>query len=438
MAAHGARVTLLTSRPHSAAREELVEGVCIRRYGGTFGVYPLALLWLLRHRATIDWLVDCQNGIPFFSPLVLKRRVSVVFLIFHVHQEQFDVYFRWPFNRLGQWLEGPASRAVYGSRPIVVISPSTRAEVRQKLKLKGNIFVVPCGMDHPLRPLMAAQTSEPRIACVGRLVPHKQMHLLLAALPEVLAAHATLTVDIAGAGPVLDDLREQADSLGITSSVRFHGRVSDRSREHLLGQAWLTVNPSVGEGWGLSVIEANACGTPAIAFRVPGLRDAVVDGETGWLVEPETSLAPAIMRALTILADPVEGAEWTERALAWSRRFDWTGSTMRIEALLEDEEDRLRRTDGRDRHGRRMTSDLACRVDLPANAVSLDALSKTARRVDVWTLEGDNIVALLHGADEAGVRQALTRLGIGDQASVRPARPTDWLVSGMPIHVTKD
>jgi glycosyltransferase involved in cell wall biosynthesis len=438
MAAGGATVTLLTSRPRGTPRKDLVEGVCVRRYGGAFSVYAMALLWLLRHRRTIDWVVDCQNGIPFFSPLALARTVPVLCLIFHVHQEQFEAYFKWPVSRIGQWLEGPGCRMVYRSRPIVVISPSTRADVRQKLKLKGNIFVVPCGMDHPLSSSTDARALTPRIACVGRLVPHKQMHLLLEALPAVLASQPDLIVDIAGTGAELPALELLADALGVSESIRFHGRVSDRSRQRLLAEAWVTVNPSVGEGWGLSVIEANSCGTPAVAFRVPGLRDAVVDGETGWLVEPGELLAPAITKALAAVADPLDGEAWSARAISWARRFDWAATTLRIQALLEEEEDRLRRPPvGRD-YARRATIDLACLVVLPATAVSLSALADTVRRVDVWTLEDGNIIGLLHGADEAGVRRALERLGIGDHAIVRPARPSDWLLSGEPIHVAGD
>jgi glycosyltransferase involved in cell wall biosynthesis len=429
MAARGTRVTLLTARPKGLPRREEVEGVEIRRMGSTLGVYPRVLFWLFLNRWWIDRVVDCQNGIPFYSPLALRRKTAIVCLIFHVHQEQFNVYFPWPFNRIGQFLEGRVCRAVYKRRPIVVISPSTRTDVRGKLKLKGSLFVVPCGMDQPATPPAEHERAPTaRIAWVGRLVPHKQMDLLVEALPEVLSEHADLQVDIAGAGPSLEELKSKVDALGIRHAVRLHGRVSDNERDLLLRQAWLTVNPSAGEGWGLSVIEANSCGIPAIAFRVPGLQDAIVEGQTGWLVPPVRSLAPTIRHALRVLRDPAERAAWGRRANDWSRRFDWNLTTARFDAILQDESHRLR--SGGEREAR-VVSDLACVVELPASAVARDVLARAGRRTDVWRWhEGDQVRALLHGADETGVRIALDRLEVRDQAVVRPARHVDWLMGG--------
>lgn len=438
MADRGAQVTLLAANVRSEPKDEVVQGVTVRRRGGRFTVYLHALWWLLRHASSIDQVVDFQNGIPFFSPLALRSIVPVLCVVFHVHQEQFNVYFRWPLNRFGQWLEGPIARAVYGRRPIVVISPSTRSDVRRKLKLKGPIFVVPCGMDTPLllNSAIAKRSPEPRIACVGRIVPHKQLNLLIASMPELLNAFPMLRLDIIGTGPAEAELIRQAHELGIDSAVTFGGRAEDEVRDRLLAEAWLTVNPSAGEGWGLSVLEANACGIPAVAFRVPGLQDAIVDRETGWLVDVDASLALTVIDALETLSDPEEAERWELRTRRWAAQFNWDWTTLRIEALLDHESDRLRRFFARDMEQRKH-SDLACRVELPASEASLVALQTLCRRTDVWRHDGNRIVALLHGADELGVKLALNRAGVGDEADVRPARPIDWLLGGVPpIHAS--
>jgi glycosyltransferase involved in cell wall biosynthesis len=360
----------------------------------------------------------------------------VVCLVFHVHQEQFGTYFRWPMDHIGRWLEGPVSRAVYGQRSIAVISPSTRTGVRSRLKLRGPIHVVPCGIDPPTDnhlDLEIRRSRLPHIVCVGRLVPHKRMHLLIKAIPDVVAAHPDVTVSIVGSGPQLDALRRLAPDLGLADRVIFHGQVSNERREQLLREAWLTVNPSAGEGWGLSVIEANACGIPAVAFRVPGLQDSVVHSRTGWLVDPDAELGPAISDALATLADPPTAAAWSQRAREWAQGFSWDTTTTRLLDVLTQEERRLRRGSQRIGPEQRRPSDVACHVSLPANAAVPATLESACRTTDVWIRSGDRIEALMPGTDESGVRRALERVGLADAAQIRIARPADWLLGGVPL-----
>ncbi|WP_250285747.1 MULTISPECIES: glycosyltransferase family 4 protein [unclassified Frankia] len=350
-AAAGARVSLLTARPAGQARSATVRGVEIHRRGGTFGVYPAVLARLLRDRRGVDAVVDCQNGIPFFSPLALPAGTAVVQVLHHVHQRQFPLYFPAPVARAGQLLETPGSRWVYGRRPVAVVSPSTRDEARDVLRLAGPRFIVPGGADSPVggaahptspRPAPARPAGRPAIVCVGRLVPHKRLHLLIDALPALRASHPGLVVEMVGDGPDRDRLLRHARGLGVGEEVlRWHGYVDAAERDRLLATAWLTVNPSHGEGWGLSVLEANAHGVPAVAFRVPGLRDAVRDGHTGWLVDEPGPLTATIDTALARLADPAAAARWRSRARAWAAGFTWDATAELLARVLTAEMDRL-------------------------------------------------------------------------------------------------
>ena len=99
----------------------------------------------------------------------------------------------------------------------------------------------------------------------------------------------------APAGP---SWRRPAADLGLGGSVIFHGSIPGPARDELLATAWMSVNASAAEGWGLSVVEANALGVPVLAVRRPGLQDSIQDGETGWLVEDESELAGAACRIL--------------------------------------------------------------------------------------------------------------------------------------------
>ncbi|MEO5874081.1 MAG: glycosyltransferase, partial [Streptosporangiaceae bacterium] len=83
--ARGADVRFVTRRESHQPASELRSGIRISRMGGTYSRYPLVLFWLLRHRTGFDVAIDTMNGIPFFSPLVLNRRTTIVLLVHHVH-----------------------------------------------------------------------------------------------------------------------------------------------------------------------------------------------------------------------------------------------------------------------------------------------------------------------------------------------------------------
>ena len=125
-------------------------------------------------------------------------------------------------------------------------------------------------------------------------------------------------MDIAGTGPAEEDLAALVTELGLEQTVRLHGRVSDERRDEIWRRAWLTVVPSVQEGWGLTVLEANQWGVPCVAFDVPGLRDAVIDGTTGWLVGADGTLEETVGHALDILSDRSTADAMAERCRAWS------------------------------------------------------------------------------------------------------------------------
>jgi len=449
-AAAGARVTLLTSRP--AAQEgmaalpaESVRGVEVRRGGGTFGVYPAVLARLAslgRAGHHVDAVVDCQNGIPFFSPMVLAGRTPIVQVLHHVHQKQFPLYFPAPVARVGQVLEAPGSRLVYRRRPVVVVSPSTRAEARTVLGLPGPRYLVPNGVTSTVPAMPGADADAgiatdggpavtPTIVCVGRLVPHKRLHLLLDALPALAAAHPGLSVHIVGDGPDRDRLHAHAASLGLGETggvLRWHGYVDAAVRDRLLSSAWLTVNPSHGEGWGLSVLEAAALGVPAVAYRVPGLRDAVRDGTTGWLVEDGVPLGPTLDAALRTLSDPLAATRVRAAARAWAAGFTWDASAELLARVVSAEIDRLAGQGHAPRERRRVDDELThATFTLPPGAPA-----PSLRRTDLLyrpDSAGSEMVAVLYGADEHAARAALARAGVESRPSLRPGTGEDLLLA---------
>jgi glycosyltransferase involved in cell wall biosynthesis len=422
----GVRVTLLTSRPPGAPPVDHCEGVTIRRGGGTYGVYPVAARHLLRNVHEYDAVVDFQNGIPFFSP-AFGHRLPSVCVIHHVHQDQFDLCFDWPLNTVGKVLEKQVSRLVYRGRPIVAVSPSTREEVRRRLGFGNPIYLVPNGAP-PSPGLLPPRSDTPAIAVVNRHMPHKRTDLLLRALPGLLSHWPDLHVDIAGEGTELPALRRLARVLALERSVEFHGHVTEERKYELLAGAWLTVLPSRAEGWGLAVIEANAVGTPAVAFDVPGLRDAVQHGRNGWLLPPGAALAQAVHQALGQLSDPGTAARMAERCIGWADNFSWDDSAERLAGVLLSESQRVQRR----RRSRRTANDLAVVTHLDGvKGEEGDALERSMtaslRRTDARVRQESGFWLLLHGCDEVLALKVLRRLGVDDLAEVSLAGRGDVL-----------
>lgn len=425
LAGRGRSVVLLTSRPPSTAAREERDGYQVRRLGGRWSVYPLALLWLLVHRRVTGAVIDSQNGIPFFSPLVVASGVPVVLLIHHVHQDLFSTALPAAAARLARWLEGPASRRVYRGRTVVVRSPSARTQVRRRLRFDGPLRVVPCGADTLGMP--GRRSSTPRVVVVGRLTPDKRIESLITAMGEVGDTMPGAQLHLVGDGPARQALEEQARAAGV--AVVFHGRLPDAGRDAVLSTAWLTVSASDAGDWAVSLVEANAAGVPVLALRRSGAGDVVRHGQTGWLVDGSAErLGASVTRALTTLADPATAAAIAEGARAYAARFTWSRTGEGLLQALESERLRLQRSNGGARE-RRTGNDIVVALSVAESLLSERARS-VRRAGDLWLSDGTTARGLLTGADEGDVPAILERLGVDREdpsVSVLVARHADLL-----------
>jgi glycosyltransferase involved in cell wall biosynthesis len=163
------------------------------------------------------------------------------------------------------------------------------------------------------------------IAYVGRIKRYKGLDMILEGAAALKSEFPDLSLKIAGSGDDVPRLKAKAKALGMEGWTDFLGFVSEQRKVELYGEARVAVNSSLKEGWGLTSIEANACGTPVVATDVPGLCDSVRHGETGYLVPfgDAQAFASAVRR---ILADPEGAAAMRARGLAWAARHTWEGA----------------------------------------------------------------------------------------------------------------
>jgi glycosyltransferase involved in cell wall biosynthesis len=167
---------------------------------------------------------------------------------------------------------------------------------------------------------------------VGRLVAHKHAGRLLP-LAGRLRGHG-LTIDVVGRGPDAGPLADSVAAAGLGDVLRLRGYLPDGDKRATVAGALLHLSTSQGEGWGLCVLEAAALGVPTVAYDVDGLRDAVRDGETGWLVRAGEHLEDVTERAVKELADPRRRAEMAAACRSWAAQLTWPGAVDRMAALV--------------------------------------------------------------------------------------------------------
>jgi glycosyltransferase involved in cell wall biosynthesis len=334
----GAAVTYLTARAPGQSAADRHDDIQIVRVGSRFTVYPRVLGWLLRRGRRFDAVVDCQNGIPFFTPCVLPRTVPVFCVMHHVHDAQFGVHFSPLLATVGRLLEGRVARLVYRRKLCIAVSQSTADAMTERLRWTGPVCIIPNGLT-PLAespvvgPAVAPPSTPPAaITWVGRMVAHKRAERVLDVAARL--APAGVTIDVIGRGPASEPLAAEIARRDLAGSVRLRGYLTEEAKRAAVAASVVHLNTSQGEGWGLCVLEAAQLGVPTVAYDVDGLRDAVRHGVTGWLVRPGERIEDVTEKAMAELADTGRRAEIARACRAWARQFDWDRSAGQLAELI--------------------------------------------------------------------------------------------------------
>ena len=331
LAARGRPVTLVCAAHPGAPAEEAAGGVRVLRRGSQRTVYLRAfLLHACGRLGPHEAVVDVHNGMPFLSALWCRR--PVVVLVHHVHREQWGVVLPPPLARLGWWIESSVAPRVYRRARYVTVSGSTRDELIGLGVRAEAVTVVHNGAEPPPAAPAAARAPVPTVCVLGRLVPHKRVEYALLAAAEIRQRLPDLEVQVVGRGYWEGRLRALAEQLDLGDTVEFLGFVDEATKHRILARSWVLAMPSLKEGWGLVVGEAAAHETPTVAFRsAGGVADAVVDGETGLLVDDAGEFAVQLER---LLLDPQRRRRLGRAARAHASRFTWEASAAGFAAVL--------------------------------------------------------------------------------------------------------
>lgn len=316
LVASGHSVEWFSAAFPGASAEENIDGIRIVRAGRQWTVHWHAYKRYRRSlRERFDAVIDEVNAVPFFTPLWAD--IPTFMLIFQLEREVWWYQSPFPISAIGYAVE-PVYLMGYRNTPVFTLSESTQQDLRG-IGFKGPITLMPVGIDSFSSP--RAKQRIPTFLYVGRLVPSKRVEHILHALTHFIEANGEGHLWLVGTGDprYQQSLTRLAGKLGIEQHVDFCGHVSVSEKHRLMSEAHALLMTSVREGWGLVVTEANACGTPAIVYDVPGLRDSVRHEATGLVVPPDPlSLADAMAR---VFSDP----DLYDRLIAEGRR--WSASS---------------------------------------------------------------------------------------------------------------
>jgi len=315
---NGHEATLFTSKFENSEAEEIVDGVRIVREGGKYSVYLKARECYRKFfsKEAYDIVIDEINTVPFFTQKFVMHGEKIFALIHQLAREYWFYETSFPIDYLGYYLLEKRWLRNYRSIPTVTVSESSRSDLVD-LGFK-KVFVVGEGLNFKPLGKMGEKETFPVIVFAGRLNKAKRPDHAIEAFKIVKNKVPGAELWMIGDGHFKGKLMRIA-----VEGVRFFGVVSNEERRDLIKKGWVLVNPSVREGFGLNVVEANALGVPGVAYAVPGLRDAIIDGKTWLLVSPGNTeaLAKAIVRILTDVGMRIR---LSEEALAYSRHFDWS------------------------------------------------------------------------------------------------------------------
>jgi len=336
MAAMGYQLTQAAVGFPGAPDREQLDGLEVIRLGRLPGYYPRAALLCAREtrRGRFDLVVEHLNKLPFCAPA--HSAVPVLVVDHHLFGRSAFLQTIWPVAAMVV-----ASEAlipwIYRKTPFLAVSQSSKDDLVARGISADQIGLIYNGVRHPETPPPQIAVRPCRVAYFGRLERYKRVDLLLRALATLAPRLPALEIVIIGRGSRRAELEKLAGQLGLAAHTRFTGFAEGELRDALLAGSRVCVCPSVKEGWGITVVEANALGVPVVATDVPGLRDAVRHDETGLLVPdgPPDALVPRLAEAThRLLADEALATRLSAGALAWSRRFDWdTAAATMAEAV---------------------------------------------------------------------------------------------------------
>ncbi len=330
----GHEVTQISQAVSGLPAEEIIDGIRILRHGkrNTFNFTLKNYALSLDIASNFDLVLEDLCKIPFYSPK--WSPVPVLTIVPHLFGTTAYREVPLPLAFYVNFMESFIPR-VYRNCSFVAISESTKNDLIRRGIAADNVTVIPCGIDTGFYTPGKPDPEPGTFLYVGRLKKYKGIQLILAALAELRNAGKSYKLVVLGSGDYEKELKAITSRLKLDRQVIFEGFVPQERKLHWLRKAWAAVFPSEKEGWGLTVIEANACGTPVIASNSAGLRDSVMDGRTGILV-PHGDIEKLAGEMNSLASNSSLRSELGKNGIDWAAGFNWDVTADRMIKVMRD------------------------------------------------------------------------------------------------------
>jgi glycosyltransferase involved in cell wall biosynthesis len=335
----GHSVSLFASRVIGLKNEEYLDGVrIIRKSFQYIGVQIAGFLFYLKNKNNIDFVVDQFHGIPFFTPLYVNKPKLAV-----LQEVAKEVWFKnplkFPLNLiigLIGFITEPIVFLFYKNTHFMVGSASAKLDLIKFGITNKNITIVPHGVVLPKTIPNRKATNPKIITFFGRMTVDKGVMDAVKTF-AILNKQGSFKFYIAGrieTEEYFQTVRSEVKRSGLGEKIEFVTNPSDPQKFEIFSKSFVLINPSIREGWCLVNIEANAVGTPVIAYPSPGLVDSVKDNYSGILTresKPE-ELANEVMK---LVNDKNKYNKLSESAKKWALQFSYKKSSQMSERLIQ-------------------------------------------------------------------------------------------------------
>lgn len=318
----GHSVTWLASAFSKSQKEEVVDGVNIRRFGNIYQVYFYAPFFYLFGKKKYDFVIDEVHGIPFFTPFYVRKPKLV--LIHEIAGDIWDYMYSFPLNKLGRFLEN-VFLVLYRNNMFWTDSKSTIQDLVSCGVKRQNCISIPCASN--VKPLdrIVVKSKNITIVSISRIVKMKGIEDVIAAFSVIQSKHNNAQLKIVGDGSkeYVNFLKKQIkNKYNLEKNIEFLGFISEKEKIKLLKKSHLLIHASVKEGWGIVVIEAASQSTPSVVYNTHGLVESVKNDVTG-VVTNINNFHELGNDAIELLEDKKRYKKYQENCLSWAKELNW-------------------------------------------------------------------------------------------------------------------
>ena len=310
----GHNVTVLSAGWKGCKGQDIVNGFRIKRFGNSLSIHFYVPLFILKQKP--DMVVnDLGHAVPWPSSFLLKKKGIVFFRHLHARSLPGQV------NRILAFLIAAIEKSyfiLYHNYKFITESTTSVADLMRIGIRDSNIVKITPGVDTTVYKV-SKKTQEPSLVYFGGMRKYKRPRDIVSIFMKLRLEVPNLRLTIIGSGPELIRVKEMVESMGLGSTVSFTGKIPDESLALIVSNSWVNLHTSQTEGWGLSILEAASAGTPTVAYSVPGVIDAIEDGQNGFKVKDNDKDAFADV-VLEILINP---APLWESSRKVAEKYSW-------------------------------------------------------------------------------------------------------------------